>query len=70
MMRRIKIKLLTQRQKQVLERMAKGYTYKEIASDLSISVQTAKNHGYRILETLMADNRAHAVAIAIRKGLI
>jgi DNA-binding NarL/FixJ family response regulator len=61
---------LTQRERQILTYIADGNTNKQIANILNISEQTIKNHVSAILRKLNANDRAHAVVLAIRRGLI
>jgi DNA-binding NarL/FixJ family response regulator len=56
---------LTQREIQVLSCIANGSTNKHVAHKLGISEQTIKNHVSAILRKLNANDRAHAVALAI-----
>ncbi len=57
---------LTQREIQILSYIANGNTNKEVASILGISDQTIKNHVSAILRKLNANDRAHAVAMAMQ----
>jgi DNA-binding NarL/FixJ family response regulator len=52
--------LLTPREKQVLSCIASGYTSKEIAQDLEISVQTVKTHIYNIYKKIEVTDRLQA----------
>jgi len=61
---------LTVREIQILSHIANGNTNKQIAYVLSISEQTIKNHVSAILRKLNANDRAHAVALAIRNQWI
>ena len=61
---------LTKRETQILNYIANGKTNKQIAHILQISEQTIKNHVSAILRKLNANDRAHAVVLAIRRGLI
>jgi len=61
---------LTQRQKEVLRLLAEGKSTEEIAEGLAISINTVRNHLQNCLITLGSHSRAHAVAQAIRRGLI
>ncbi|MHC1578376.1 MAG: LuxR C-terminal-related transcriptional regulator [Dehalococcoidia bacterium] len=61
---------LTKRETQILTYVAEGNSNKEIAHILSISEQTIKNHVSAILRKLNANDRAHAVALALRGGWI
>lgn len=57
---------LTTREIQILSYIASGNTNKQVAYVLGISEQTIKNHISAILRKLNANDRAHAVALAIR----
>ncbi len=61
---------LSAREKEILQKVAYGATTKEVAHDLGISPHTVKTHLERIFEKLGANDRAQAVAIAIRTGLV
>jgi two-component system response regulator DegU len=61
---------LTKWETQILNYVAEGKTIKEIAHILTISEQTIKNHVSAILRKLNANDRAHAVALALRGGWI
>ena len=53
---------LSQREREVLELLARGFLYKEIAEQLKISVQTVNTYIRRIYEKLHVRSRAQAVA--------
>ena len=61
---------LSRREIEILQKVAYGATTKEVARDLTISPHTVKTHLERIFEKLGANDRAQAVAIAIRRGLV
>jgi len=61
---------LTHRERQILSHVADGNTNKQIANKFKISEQTIKNHVSAILRKLNANDRAHAVVLAIRHGYI
>lgn len=61
---------LTARETQILSYVAEGNSNKQIARILQISEQTIKNHVSAILRKLNANDRAHAVVLAIRHGWI
>jgi two-component system response regulator NreC len=63
-------KELTSREKQVLELIAKGYTSKEIAQKLFVSVKTVRNHRSNIMEKLNIRNVASLVRYAAQQNLI
>jgi len=61
---------LTSREIDVLRRIACGNANKEIAFQLSIAEETVKSHITRILAKLHANDRTHAVSIALKRGMI
>ena len=61
---------LSKREKEILQKVAYGATTKEVAKELGISPHTVKTHLERIFEKLGANDRAQAVAIAFRSGLV
>jgi DNA-binding NarL/FixJ family response regulator len=61
---------LTPRELEILEWMATPNTYKQIASQLSVSEETVRTHAKNILEKMRQPNRAQAVLAAMRMGLI
>jgi DNA-binding NarL/FixJ family response regulator len=61
---------LTAREIQVLQQVATGNANKMIADKLSISEDTVKAHMKSILSKLSANDRTHAVTIAIRRGFL
>ncbi|WP_246214074.1 response regulator transcription factor [Kitasatospora viridis] len=61
---------LTARQTEVLALIADGHGNAAIARQLSCSEHTVKNVIYELMARLQARNRAHAVAHAVRDGLI
>jgi DNA-binding NarL/FixJ family response regulator len=61
---------LTQRELTVLRLIAEGYSTREIARRLSYSERTIKNSIHDLVSRFQLRNRAHAVAFAVRQGLI
>jgi two-component system, NarL family, response regulator YdfI len=61
---------LTQRELDILRRLAEGMANKTIARDLHISEHTVKFHLGSIFTKLQVSSRTEAVAIGIRQGLI
>ena len=61
---------LSPREIHVLRLVASGNANKEIAIQLSITEETVKSHITRILAKLQANDRTHAVTIALRRGMI
>ncbi len=58
---------LTRREQEMLEQLAKGYRYKEIAEKLFISMETVRTHIRNIYEKLQVNNRIEALK---KTGLI
>ena len=61
---------LTGREKEILVLVSKGCSNVEIGDMLHLSPNTVKNHLKNLFESLGAADRAEAVAIGIRRGLI
>ena len=61
---------LTEREKEILVLVSKGCSNTEIGDILHLSPNTVKNHLKNLFESLGAADRAEAVAIGIRRGLI
>jgi DNA-binding NarL/FixJ family response regulator len=61
---------LTSREIDVLRLLAGGNANKLIADQLSITEDTAKGHVKNILSKLGANDRTHAVTIALKRGII
>ncbi|MDB6087683.1 MAG: two component transcriptional regulator, LuxR family [Gammaproteobacteria bacterium] len=61
---------LTDREVEVLGLIAHGKSNKLIAHNLSIHEETAKTHVKHILAKLHANDRTHAVTLALRRGII
>jgi DNA-binding NarL/FixJ family response regulator len=61
---------LSKREREILQKVADGATTRQVATDLGISPHTVKTHLERIFEKLGANDRAQAVAIAIRAGIV
>jgi DNA-binding NarL/FixJ family response regulator len=55
------IRILSSREKEILELLSKGMVYKEIAAQLYISAETVRKHVYHIYEKLHVNNRVEAV---------
>jgi DNA-binding NarL/FixJ family response regulator len=61
---------LTVREIDVLRQVASGNANKIIADNLDITEETVKAHMRNILSKLNANDRAHAVAIGLKRGII
>ena len=61
---------LSEREVEVLQRVAAGSSNKIIAGQLGVSEATVKNHMKSILQKLEASDRTHAVIIALKRGIL
>jgi two-component system response regulator DevR len=61
---------LTERERQVLALVARGYTNKQIADTLFVSEKTARNHVSHILDKLGLSRRSEAAAFAVEHKLV
>lgn len=61
---------LTEREIEVLRLVAAGNSNKIVAAELAISEETVKAHMRSILSKLAANDRTHAVTIALKRGII
>jgi DNA-binding NarL/FixJ family response regulator len=61
---------LTGRERDVLERLARGYSYRETAEQLGISANTVAHHIKNIYPKLAVGSRGEAVFRAVQDGLI
>ena len=59
---------LSNRELEILRHVAAGLPNKRIAERLSLSPDTVKSHVANILEKLSANDRTHAVTIAVKRG--
>ncbi|WP_313799715.1 response regulator transcription factor [Cytobacillus sp.] len=62
--------LLSDREKEVLTLIAKGFSNKEIAEQLVISVKTVETHKGNLMEKLQMKTRPELVEVALKKGLL
>jgi DNA-binding NarL/FixJ family response regulator len=61
---------LSARERQITQLLAEGLTGEEVAERLVLSAETVKTHIRNAVNKLEARNRVHAIAIALRSGLI
>ena len=61
---------LSQREKEILQLLAKGLGYKEIGDELHISVNTAKKHVINVYQKLHVNSRAQALRLVYEKGML
>ncbi|MED4354485.1 response regulator transcription factor [Schinkia azotoformans] len=64
------VDLLSQREKEVLKYIALGYTQKEIADTLSVSIKTVETYKTRIMEKTGAEKRSMLVRFALKHGIL
>lgn len=62
--------ILSNREREILKLIAKGYSNQEIAEELYLSLGTIKSYVRMILNKLSVDDRVQAAALAVREGLI
>ena len=62
--------VLTERELEVLRLLAAGNRSRDISQSLLVSEETVNSHLKHISEKLRASNRTHALAIAIRRGIV
>ena len=61
---------LTDRELDVLQRLAHGRSTREVAEDIAVSEETVKSHVKQIFRKLDVRDRTQAVAEALRRGLV
>ena len=61
---------LTDREREVLTLIAEGYTNRQIADQLVVSVKTVETHRTNLMQKLDLHDRTDLVKYAIRQGLI
>lgn len=61
---------LSDREKQVLQLLVNGYSYKMIASEMFIAIDTVRSHIKKIYEKLQVNSKSEAVAKAFRDKLV
>lgn len=62
--------ILSEREKEILGLVAKGYTNKEVADLLSISAKTVENHKANLMEKLGLSTRRDLIRFAVKRGLL
>jgi len=64
-----RVNKLTQRERQVMDRVAAGMSNKQIAEDLGLSPKTIEVYRARVMHKMEADNLASLVRMLVRAGL-
>ena len=62
--------LLSDREREVLQLIARGYTYREVGEELGISIKTVESHVSAVLRKLQLSNRNELTRWAIERKLI
>lgn len=62
--------LLTRREQEVMRLIARGYTYKEVASELFLSVKTIESHVSAVLRKLQLSNRSELTRWALKRNIV
>jgi two-component system, NarL family, response regulator NreC len=65
-----KYELLSDREKEILGLVAKGYTNKEVADLLAISAKTVENHKANMMDKLALGTRRDLIRFAAKRGLL
>ncbi|PBQ32342.1 DNA-binding response regulator [Sphingobacteriaceae bacterium] len=60
---------LSERERDVLKALVNGYSYKMIANELFISIDTVRSHIKKIYEKMHVNSKTEAVALAFRNNL-
>jgi len=60
----------TTRQRQVIQLLAEGYSMKQAADQLNITMRTVASHKYRVMEMLQIKSSADLVRYAVKHGII
>lgn len=61
---------LSEREREILQLLAEGYSTEEVARRIGLSVETVKSDTKRVTAKLDATTRSHAVATALRQAII
>lgn len=62
--------ILSQREKEIVQLVAKGLTTKEIADQLFVSIRTVETHRGKIMKKLKVSNSAEMISMALKHKLI
>jgi DNA-binding NarL/FixJ family response regulator len=61
---------LTEREREILDLLARGLSNADIAQQLTISVHTVRNHVANLSAKLGAHSKLEVLSIAVREGLV
>jgi DNA-binding CsgD family transcriptional regulator len=62
--------VLTPRERQIVEMLARGSTGEQIARELVLSPETVQKHVHNAKRKVGAETRAHLIALTLTRGLI
>jgi len=62
-------KLLSERQMEIIERLAEGKTYGSIAEEIFVSVETVRSHIKKMYRILQVNNKTEAIAMYMRGAI-
>ena len=66
----LRLPSLSNRERKILDLLAQGMTWEQVAEHLVLSAETIKKHIRNATNKLEAHTRVHAIAIALREGHI
>ena len=61
---------LSDREQEVMRLIARGYTYKEVAAELFISIKTVESHMSKVLHKLQLSNRTQLTRWAAQRKIV
>jgi DNA-binding NarL/FixJ family response regulator len=61
---------LSRRERDVLVRLCRGRSYKQVADDLGVSIDTVRSHIRRLYRSLKVHSVTEAVSMALREKLV
>jgi DNA-binding NarL/FixJ family response regulator len=64
------VRVLTPRQREVLQLLAEGHTMKEAAAILHVATRTVAFHKYRIMQDFGLENNSELLRFAMKQGLV
>jgi DNA-binding NarL/FixJ family response regulator len=64
------LRLLSERERQVLTLLARGFSNRRIAEACDLSINTVRTHVQNVLSKLGVHSKLEAVALAVRRGLV
>jgi DNA-binding CsgD family transcriptional regulator len=65
-----KVRVLSPREREILDLLSKGLTGEDAAARLFLSPETVRTHVRNAMQKLEANTRTHAIALALQQGEI